>query len=44
MTEARVFAVQMGFDAMRICLGMKPKNHSASEVLRWMHHRIKRGA
>lgn len=30
------FAVTMGMDAFRICIGLKPRNHSLEEVIRWM--------
>lgn len=30
------FAVCMGMDAMRLCLGQKPRNFSVEEVIRWL--------
>jgi hypothetical protein len=30
------FAVCMGMDAMRLCLGGKPRNFTLNEVIRWM--------
>jgi hypothetical protein len=30
------FAVTMGMDAMRLCLGIRPRNHSAADVIRWI--------
>ena len=35
MTAAS-FAVTMGMDAMRLCLGMRPRNHTAADVIRWI--------
>ena len=34
--DAHKHAVCMGMDAMRICLGMMPKNFTAQEVISWM--------
>lgn len=31
-----VMAVTMGMDALRLCLGHKPKNWNANEVIRWI--------
>lgn len=31
------FAVTIGMDSMRICIGMKPINHTAEDVLRWIN-------
>lgn len=31
-----VMAVTMGMDALRLCLGQKPKNWNADEVIRWI--------
>jgi len=36
MADAQVFAVGMGFDAMRLCLGLPTKSHDAVEVMRWI--------
>lgn len=42
MTSARdsnnphEFSVCMGMDAMRLCLGMKPRNFTVDEVIRWL--------
>jgi len=36
MTHAASFAVQIGFDAFRIAIGLKP-NHPYEEVIRWLH-------
>ena len=30
------FAVTMGMDAFRICIGHKPRNHSLEDIIRWM--------
>jgi len=35
------FMICMGFDAMRIALGQRPKNFTKIEVLRWMKQRAK---
>lgn len=34
--RATEFAICMGFDAMRICLGLEPENYSYKEVVEWM--------
>lgn len=34
--DPRAFAVCMGLDAMRIAIGMKPRNFDAKEVIRWL--------
>lgn len=31
------FAVCMGMDALRICLGKEPRNFTPAEVVRWMN-------
>lgn len=36
MTEAMQTAICIGFDAMRIALGNKPRNYSVDEVIRWL--------
>lgn len=36
MTDPNVFAVTMGFDAFRIAIGRKPKNHSLEDIVRWL--------
>ncbi len=35
-TNPHEHAVAMGFDAMRISLGIKPKTFSGSEVVEWL--------
>lgn len=35
-------AVCMGFDAMRICLGMKPVNFTRHEVMRFFNAQARR--
>lgn len=35
-TKQHETAVCMGFDAMRICLGMSPQNFTAEQVRQWM--------
>ena len=30
------FAVCMGMDAMRLCLGISPRNFTRDEVIRWL--------
>lgn len=32
----RAFAVCMGMDALRLCLGQEPKTFSVAEVVRWI--------
>lgn len=34
--DPHVFAVCMAWDAFRLCIGMKPKNFTADEVVRWI--------
>lgn len=34
--SAREMSVLMGFDAMRICMGLPPKHFTEAEVSRWM--------
>lgn len=34
--DAKDHAILMSYDAMRICMGIKPVNATASEVIRWM--------
>jgi hypothetical protein len=36
ISDYREFAVVMGFDALRICLGQKTRKYPPSEVMRWM--------
>lgn len=36
LTAEHETAVCMGFDAMRICLGMPPQNFTAEQVRQWM--------
>lgn len=31
-----VFAVCIGMDAMRLCLGKPPRNFTADDVIRWL--------
>lgn len=33
--EAYRMSVCMGWDAMRICMGMQPRNYSLEDVARW---------
>lgn len=33
---AQEMAICMGWDAFRICIGMKPVNFSTEEVMRWL--------
>ena len=42
LAAARVISAEMGFDAMRICLGLHPINHSIDDVRRWMTYQIDR--
>lgn len=30
------FAACMGIDALRLCLGISPRNFTVAEVIRWM--------
>ena len=34
--DIKRWAVTIGVDAMRICLGMKPTNHKTEDVVRWV--------
>ena len=34
--EAKDFSIVMAFEAFRICLGLRPRNHSPEHVLLWM--------
>ena len=36
MTEAMQTAICIGFDAMRIALGVEPKNYSVDQVIMWL--------
>lgn len=36
--EAMEFAITCGFDALRICLGQKPKTRSLQEIVEWMRY------
>ena len=35
VSEAHRFTVCMGWDAMRICMGLRPKNYSLYDVAHW---------
>ena len=30
------YAITFGYDALRLCLGQIPKNHTLEEVIRWI--------
>lgn len=32
----REFAVTMGMDAFRIAIGIKPRNHTLADIIRWL--------
>lgn len=34
--EAKDFAIVMGYDAMRICMGLEPKHNTLEDIVRWM--------
>jgi hypothetical protein len=36
MSDAMKLAIVMGFEAMRICLGLKTRHYAPAEVIRWM--------
>ena len=36
ISDARPFAVTMGMDAFRIAIGIKPRNHTLEDVIRWL--------
>jgi hypothetical protein len=35
-SDPRVFAVCIGMDAMRLCIGQKPRNFTVAQVIRWL--------
>lgn len=37
ISEPLQFAVCIGTDAMRLCMGKKPRNFSRAEVIRWLN-------
>ena len=36
MTPATTTAILMGYDAMRLCMGIEPKYYTRDEVIRWI--------
>lgn len=36
LKDPREFAVCMGMDAFRLCLGMKPRNFTRKQVIDWL--------
>lgn len=39
--DQREFAVAMGFEAFRVCVGQPTKNYPPDEVFRWMQTMLK---
>lgn len=43
-SDPRQFSVCMATDAFRLCIGVKPRNFTAEEVIRWINLIAKAGA